>query len=74
MVPARTEIKVGDRVAHPKLGEGDVLDIYPFGENTAAVISFEKWGQKKIILKYANLKTIPREKEEEAEEGEEEET
>jgi hypothetical protein len=76
MASGKSEIKVGDKVTHPKLGQGDVLDVYPFGEDTCAVISFEKWGQKRIILKYAGLKVMARpEPEAEAEaEAEEEES
>jgi hypothetical protein len=51
-------------VKHQKLGIGDVLDIYPFGEETCAVVSFEKFGQKKVVLKYAKLERIPEEAEE----------
>ncbi len=71
MAAEKAEINVGDRVKHPKLGEGDVLDIHPFGEERCAVISFEQLGQKKVILKYAKLKVVKPEDEEEAE-GEEE--
>lgn len=74
MVAGKAEIAVGDRVKHPKLGEGDVLDIHPFGEETCAVISFENIGQKKVILKYAKLQVIHPEEEEEEVEGEEEES
>jgi hypothetical protein len=73
MAAEKTEIHVGDRVKHPKLGTGDVLDIHPFGEETCAVISFEHLGQKKIILKYAKLQVLQPEDAEEAE-GEEEES
>ena len=71
MVSGKSDFKVGDRVKHSKLGQGDVLDIYPLGEDTCAVISFEKFGQKKIILQYAKLELVPAQKEEP--EGEEEE-
>ena len=70
MAAEKAEINVGDRVKHPKLGEGDVLDIHPFGEETCAVISFEHLGQKKVILKYAKLKVVKPEDEDEVE-GEE---
>jgi len=73
MAADKSEINIGDRVKHPKLGEGDVLDIHPFGEETCAVISFEQLGQKKLILKYAKLKVVQPEDEEDAE-GEEEES
>jgi DNA helicase-2/ATP-dependent DNA helicase PcrA len=70
MVAERPEINVGDKVRHPKLGEGEVLDIHPFGEERCAVISFENLGQKKIILKYAKLEMVRPPEEAEAE-GEE---
>ncbi len=65
MSTVKSELKVGDRVSHPNLGEGDVLDLYPHGEELFAVISFEKWGQKKIAVGYAELSVIelPREEE-----------
>lgn len=65
MSTAKSELKVGDRVSHPNLGEGDVLDLYPHGEEVFAVISFEKWGQKKIAVGYAKLSVVelPREEE-----------
>jgi DNA helicase-2/ATP-dependent DNA helicase PcrA len=72
MAADKGEINVGDRVKHPKLGEGDVLDIHPLGEETCAVISFEQLGQKKVILKYAKLKVVRPEDEEEVEAEEEE--
>jgi DNA helicase-2/ATP-dependent DNA helicase PcrA len=59
MVAAKPEFKVGDRVKHAKLGEGDILDIYPLGEDTCIVVSFEKLGQKKMILQYAKLQPVP---------------
>jgi len=72
MAAGKAEIKMGDRVKHAKLGEGEVLDVYPFGEEICAVISFEKWGQKKIILKYAKLEVLP--EPEQGAEGEEQES
>jgi hypothetical protein len=71
MAAEKAEINVGDRVKHPKLGEGDVLDIHPFGEETCVVISFEHLGQKKVILKYAKLQIVQPEDEDDVE-GEEE--
>ena len=64
MAASKPEFKVGDRVEHPKMGEGDVLDVYPLGEDTCVVVSFEKLGQKKLILRYANLEVVPVEVEE----------
>jgi hypothetical protein len=62
MVSGKSQFRVGDTVSHKKLGKGDILDLYPLGEDTCAVISFEKSGQKKIILKYANLEVVSRPK------------
>ena len=59
MAAEKTEFRIGDRVKHPKLGEGDVLDIYPLGQDTCVVVSFEKLGQKKLILQFAKLKLVP---------------
>lgn len=69
MSTAKSELKVGDRVSHPNLGEGDVLDLYPHGEELFAVISFEKWGQKKIAVGYAKLSVVELPREEEGPEG-----
>jgi hypothetical protein len=71
MSSAKADFKVGDRVSHSKLGEGDILDLYPYGEDTVAVISFEKWGQKKIMLRYAELGVVEPPPEEEAKAAEE---
>ena len=62
MAAGKAQFRVGDTVSHKTLGKGDVLDVYPLGEDTCAVISFEKWGQKKIILKYAALELVSRSK------------
>ena len=58
MVAAKPDFKVGDRVKHDKFGEADILDLYPIGEDTCAVVSFEKLGQKKVVLRYAKLKPV----------------
>jgi DNA helicase-2/ATP-dependent DNA helicase PcrA len=59
MATGKADFSIGDRVKHPKLGEGDVIDIYPMGEDTVAIVSFEKIGQKKMLLSYAKLKLVP---------------
>ena len=66
MSEEKADVKVGDRVSHPKLGEGDIIDLYSYGEDRVAIVSFEKWGQKKIVLKYAGLTVAEPPKEEEA--------
>lgn len=62
MASGKLQFRVGDTVMHKKLGKGDILDVYPLGEDICAVVSFEKWGQKKIILKFANLELVSRAK------------
>jgi hypothetical protein len=62
MASGKAQFRVGDVVVHKKLGKGDILDVYPLGEETCAVISFEKSGQKKIILRLANLELVSRAK------------
>ena len=62
MASGKLQFRVGDTVMHKKLGKGDILDIYPLGEDVCTVISFEKWGQKKIILKFANIELVSRAK------------
>lgn len=65
----KSDFKVGDRISHPNLGEGDILDLYPHREEVVAVISFDKWGQKKIVMSYVKLTVIEAPKvEEKAEE------
>ena len=67
----KSDLKVGDRISHPNLGEGDILDLYPHGEEVVAVISFEKWGQKKIMMSYVKLTVVEAPKVEEKPEEEE---
>ena len=62
MASGKAQFRVGDVVVHKKLGKGDILDVYPLGEETCVVISFEKSGQKKIILRLANLELVSRAK------------
>jgi hypothetical protein len=62
MASGKSQFRVGDTVSHKKFGKGDILDLYPLGEDTCAVISFEKSGQKKVILKFAALDLVARAK------------
>lgn len=63
MALGKYDFSIGDRVKHPKFGEGDVLDVYPFHDETVVVVSFEKLGQKKILLKYGKLELVKKEEE-----------
>jgi hypothetical protein len=70
MASGKAQFKIGDVVVHKKLGKGDILDIYALGEDTCVVISFEKSGQKKMILRLANLELVSRAKGEPEPKGE----
>ncbi len=60
----KCEFRIGDRVKHNQFGEGDIIDLYPLGEDVCAVVSFEKLGQKKLVLRYAKLSLVKRAEEE----------
>ena len=62
MASGKAQFRVGDTVKHKELGKGEILDVYPFGQDVCANISFEKYGQRKLILKYANLELVSRAK------------
>ncbi|MFZ1946279.1 MAG: hypothetical protein WAW06_01915 [bacterium] len=62
MASGKAQFRVGDTVKHKELGKGEILDVYPFGQETCAMISFEKYGQRKLILKYASLELVSRTK------------
>ena len=54
----RDGIQVGMRVMHAKFGEGKVLSIEGEGSNRAAIVFFQAFGQKKMMLQYAKLEII----------------
>ncbi len=51
-------IKVGCIVEHESFGRGQVLLLTGRGESAKAVVKFEHYGQKHLMLKYANLKLL----------------
>lgn len=51
------EITNGMAVFHDRFGWGQVIEIEGKGPNKTAQIKFEKAGTKKLLLRYANLKT-----------------
>jgi len=51
-------IEIGTTVEHQKFDKGKVLNLEGMGKNRIATILFEKYGQKKIILKFAKLQVI----------------
>ena len=52
------EIVPGVRVEHDHFGEGKVQALDGEGEQTAATVMFDSVGQKKLKLKYANLRRV----------------
>ncbi|QXD16670.1 UvrD-helicase domain-containing protein [Rhodocaloribacter litoris] len=48
----------GMRVEHPLFGEGKVLSLEGAGAQAKAVVFFKEVGQKKLVLKFANLRRI----------------
>jgi hypothetical protein len=50
--------QVGDRVRHPKFGEGQVIQRSGSGDQTKLVVTFAEEGEKKLMARYANLKRL----------------
>ncbi|MGA2393865.1 MAG: DUF3553 domain-containing protein [Candidatus Lustribacter sp.] len=51
-------LSAGDRVRHPKWGEGLVVDIAGAGGDGLLTINFPNVGQKMVMLKYAPLERV----------------
>jgi ATP-dependent DNA helicase UvrD/PcrA len=51
----RTGFRPGQRVRHPKYGEGMVYQREGEGENAKITVQFHKFGLKKLVEKYAQL-------------------
>ena len=45
----------GERVRHPQFGRGVIRELTGLGRELKAVIDFETYGRKKVVLRYANL-------------------
>jgi DNA helicase-2/ATP-dependent DNA helicase PcrA len=46
---------IGTRVRHPKYGVGTILDVEGEGEDRKLTVSFQDYGAKKLLERYANL-------------------
>jgi DNA helicase II / ATP-dependent DNA helicase PcrA len=46
---------IGARVRHPKFGVGTILDVEGEGEDRKLTVSFQDYGAKKFLERYANL-------------------
>ena len=59
------KIDAGDQVKHSTWGEGTVLFKSGVGDRTKVIITFPDHGQKKLLLKYAKLKKVKVDEDEE---------
>jgi DNA helicase-2/ATP-dependent DNA helicase PcrA len=52
------DLQPGDRVRHPKWGEGKIANVIGAGGDGLVTINFPNVGQKMVMLKYAPLEKI----------------
>ncbi|MBV9440755.1 MAG: DUF3553 domain-containing protein [Candidatus Eremiobacteraeota bacterium] len=52
------DLSAGDKVRHPKWGEGTVVDVVGAGGDGLLTINFPNVGQKMVMLKYAPLEKV----------------
>jgi len=55
---ANTPYQLGERVAHPKLGEGVVLNLEGDGDSARIQINFEEAGCKWLVIGFARLEKV----------------
>jgi len=53
-----TGFKSGERVRHPKYGDGVVFRREGDGESARVTVQFAKFGIKKLVEKFANLEKV----------------
>ena len=63
--PSGKDFEVGDQVKHSAFGVGTILFKSGVGEKAKLIIAFQDHGQKKLLLKYAKLKRVTDDTEEE---------
>jgi DNA helicase-2/ATP-dependent DNA helicase PcrA len=51
-------LKIGDKVRHPKWGEGSISNLVGGGGDGLVTVDFPNVGQKMLMLKYAPLEKI----------------
>jgi len=51
-------LRVGQRVRHPRFGEGVVVGIERAGTDVVVSVSFASVGRRRLALQYANLELI----------------
>lgn len=59
IMAAESPFRLGQRVRHPKFGEGIVLNVAGSGTNTRVEVAFNSVGRKELMLQYANLEALP---------------
>jgi len=52
------EYQIGQRVSHPKFGEGMIMNYEGAGANARVEVNFEYEGTKWLVINYANLTTL----------------
>ena len=55
---ARPDLENGQRVRHPKYGEGVVFQREGDGDAAKITVQFAKFGVKKLVEKFANLEKV----------------
>ncbi len=56
--PPKIELNAGDRVKHPKFGQGTVKRVDRQNSSPIALIEFKKFGEKRLAIAYAELDKI----------------
>ncbi|MEE1405657.1 MAG: hypothetical protein U0K42_00050, partial [Bacteroidales bacterium] len=58
-VPApMTDFKVGQRIEHNRFGQGKILEITGDAPDLKAKITFDHYGEKLLLLKYAKMRVL----------------
>ena len=52
-------LSAGDRIEHNRFGKGRILEITGSGLDRKARVSFDAYGEKILLLKYAKMRIIP---------------
>ena len=53
-----TGYKLGQRVRHPKFGEGTIVNLEGSGEHSRLQVAFQGQGIKWLVAAYARLETV----------------
>ena len=56
--PAAAEFKAGDRVSHPKFGQGMVVSTQPRGSDVEVVVAFDGAGVRRLLQSMAPLERL----------------